>query len=90
MLSVDERIRMLEAELLVMSMRVQELETWRRVDEPRIDKLITDGHVADEVRKALSQRSRRDFTFLEKLAAAVVGLVAFAGGIAQIWQTIRA
>jgi hypothetical protein len=87
---LEQRVRLLEAGQIVHDARLNEIEAWRRRDEPRTLQLVQDATVADEVRKALKERTRHEWSISQKIAAVVVALPTFAAGIlaliAQVHQ----
>ncbi len=85
---VETRLRLVEAEQKVNSLRMDELEAWRRRDEPRIAELTTAAQVAREVRAALADARRVEWRLWQKAAAAAVGGVTLAGGVASFLKAI--
>jgi hypothetical protein len=81
---LDERVRKLETRRAADDLRLQVLEQWRRRDEPRVAELATAAQVAAEVRKALTDRGRHEWTLWQKAAAAVSGIVVLAGEVASL------
>ena len=83
---LEARIRALEAGGIVTEMRLTQLEGWRKLDQPRIEQLVRDGDVAEQVRAALDVRAGHQWKLWEKAAAAACAFVGVAGSLAQLGQ----
>lgn len=81
-------MRLLEAGQIVNDLRLNELEGWRRKDEPRVARLSTAAEIADAVRDALADRGRRTWKRWHIVVAGIVTLVTVAGGVASFLNAI--
>ena len=81
-------MRLLEAGHIVNDARLNELENWRRRDEPRIARLSSAAEIADAVRTALAERGARTWKRWHVVTACLVGLVTVAGGVASFLNAV--
>jgi hypothetical protein len=86
---LEQRVSLLEAARTVDDARLNEIESWRRRDEPRTLALVNDATVADQVRKALRERSTRSWSLWQKAGATLLGGIAFAGSTVSLLQAIH-
>lgn len=66
---LERRVSLLEASDAVRAAQLNELEGWRRRDEPRVQTLVEDGRVADQVRDALETANEHRWTNKQRLQA---------------------
>jgi hypothetical protein len=85
----EHRLRAVEASQIVDGARLNELESWRRRDEPRTLSLVHAADVADEVRKALNERSQHEWSIGQKLAAAMIAAPTFIAGVLALVEQAR-
>lgn len=70
----DARLRLLESAHVVSELRVSQLESWQRRDEPRVSELVKQRELAEEVRRALNERSRQEWSRTQKALALLAGV----------------
>jgi len=96
----DDEIDLLKVADVVHDARLNEIDAWRRRDEPRIARLDEDAKVASEVRKVLDEQRRtlerrnrarvvERWTATQRAGAALVGAVGILAGIGAANQGVH-